>query len=119
MRELGADEDVGQELHGVGTEAGDVLVGAGLWRRRGRRRRRRWMRRRVLGAEGGDAILDVLGHLGADFEAQDQFVGEEGGEGDEEAAEAAAYVCDRDGFRQWLDGDRLVSFFSGDGGAGG
>ena len=47
----------------------------------------------VLGAEGGDAVLHIGGDLGADFEAEDQFDGEEGGEGDEEATEAAADVC--------------------------
>lgn len=52
----------------------------------------------MLGAEGRDAIFDVFRHLGADLEAQDQVVGEQRGERDEEAAEAAAYVCDRDRF---------------------
>ena len=84
MRQLAAGEEVGEELHGVGAQACDVLVPA----RRGGG---------ALGAEGGDAVLDVLGHLGADLEAEDQFGGEEGGEGDEEAAEAAADVGDCDG----------------------
>lgn len=64
----------------------------------------------MLGAEGRDAIFDVFRHLGADLEAQDQVVGEQRGERDEEAAEAAANVCDRDGFD-----DRAGSVRGGDG----
>ncbi len=56
----------------------------------------------MLGAESGDAILDVLGDLGADLEPEDQFGGQEGREGDEETAEAAADVGDGDGLRQAL-----------------
>lgn len=86
-RQLGAGEEVGQELHRVGAQARDVLIAA---IRRGRGG--------VLGAQGRDAIFHVLGDLRADLEAEDQFVGQSGREGDEEAAEAAAYVGDCDGF---------------------
>lgn len=57
LGELGFAEEVGQEFHRVGSDAGDVLVeirggGGG-----------------VLGSEGADAVLDEFGDLGADFEA--------------------------------------------------
>ncbi len=56
----------------------------------------------MLGAESGDAILDVLGDLGADLEPEHQLGGQEGREGDEEAAEAAADVGDGNGLGQAL-----------------
>lgn len=66
----------------------------------------------LLGAEGRDAIFDVFGHLGADLEAEDQVVGQQRGERDEETAEAAAYVCDRDGFGHCgVFSQRVVLFF--------
>lgn len=69
-------EKVGEELHGVGADDRDIVVGG-----------------RVGDAEGGDAIRDIVGDLDADLEAEDADVGVEGGELDEEAAEAAADVC--------------------------
>ena len=53
LGELMFDEEVGKEFHGVGAEAGDVLVqggGGGM-----------------LVAKGLDAVLHELGDLGADF----------------------------------------------------
>lgn len=50
--ELAAAEEVGEEFHGVGAEAGDVLVEGCVG---------------VLVAEGLDAVLDKGGDLGADF----------------------------------------------------
>ena len=38
--------------------------------------------------------MDVFSDLGADFETEDEGGREEGGESDEETAEAAADVCD-------------------------
>lgn len=68
--ELRFGEEVGEEFHGVGADAGDVLVG---WC---------WCRARVLlllpvgdglllllGSEGFDLVLDELGDGGADFHA--------------------------------------------------
>ena len=37
--------------------------------------------------------MDVFGDLGANFEAEEEGGGEEGGKGDEETAETAADVC--------------------------
>ena len=55
LGKLGLVEEVREEFHGVGAQAGDVLVeGAGG---------------RVLGSEGGNAVLDVGCDLEADFEA--------------------------------------------------
>ena len=53
--ELGFVEEVREEFHSVGAQAGDVLVEGA--------------RGRVLGAEGGDAVLDVGCDLEAYFEA--------------------------------------------------
>ena len=52
---LATGEVIGEEFHRVGAESGDVLVGAWqpkLW----------WGR--ILGAEGGDAVCDVVEDLG-------------------------------------------------------
>ena len=50
-RELGTGEVIGEELHGIGAEGGDVLISFG----------------RALGTEGGDAVCDVVEDLGAEF----------------------------------------------------
>ena len=67
VRELPAGEVVGEELHRVGAEGGDVLVGAGAgagaWRGVG------GGGRGVLRAEGRDARVYVVEDLGAEFHA--------------------------------------------------
>lgn len=66
--EGGAGEEVGEEFHGVGAEGGDVVVcrWGGVRGRGVGGGGRGWS---VLGAEGVDAVGDVGGYLGADFEA--------------------------------------------------
>lgn len=76
-----AGEEVGEELHGVGAEGGDVAVGGGwgvgCWGGG------RWGGgagggggwEEVLLAEGGDAAGYVVEDLGADFEAWEWGLG--------------------------------------------
>lgn len=64
----------------------------------------------VLATQGEDSIVHVGCHLCADFHAEDQFVWEEWGKGDEEATEAAADVCDSDGFGE---GSQCAFLYSG------
>ena len=69
----------------------------------------------MLRPQRRDAIFHVLGHLGADLEPEDQFVGQERGERDEETAEAAADVGVGHLVCQRRDG---VTFDGGGGGLG-
>ena len=85
LAELGSVEEVGEEFHGVGADAGDVLVesgrsagGGGGW---------------VLGAERLGFFPHVLCYGGADFEAEDEGLGHLWGEGEKQTTEAAANVC--------------------------
>lgn len=89
LAERSAGEEVGQEFHRVGADTGDVAVvvlsAAGV---RGRLRAQRF-----------DLGVHVFRDGGADFEAEDEGLRVFGGEGEEEAAEAAADVCDFDSLR--------------------
>lgn len=58
--ELATAEEIGEEFHGVGAYAGDVLIERGMG---------------CLCAEGADAVLDKAGNLVADFEAWSRSVG--------------------------------------------
>ena len=102
MGELGFGEEVGEEFHRVGAQARYVVVamrsaaGAGVGAGAGA----------GVGGGGGGVGLGVGGatqgfdfflhefcYGGADFEAEEEGVGHFWGEGEEEAAEAAADVC--------------------------
>lgn len=65
---------IGEKLHGVGANHGDILISAGG------------------DTEGGDAIMDILGDLDADFKPKDEFVWKLRGKGDEETTESTADV---------------------------
>lgn len=100
LLQLGLGEEVGQEFHRVGAEAGEVLV---------------CVCGGVLGAEGFDFLLHEFRDGAADFETQDLSAGEVGGEREEEASEPAAYVCDGD-FLVWGGGGVVRGPVHGGGG---
>lgn len=71
---------VGEELHGVGANDGDVLKGGGV-------------AGCVRNAQGLDAILNILRDLNSNFEAEHESIGEEGCEGDQETTKSTADIC--------------------------
>lgn len=94
--ELLLAEKIGEEFHRVGAYAGDVLIvcfscsfASAFFTRNSSG---------MLCAQGARFVLDEFGHGGANFHAEDESVGKFACEGETEAAEAAANVCDGDLF---------------------
>jgi hypothetical protein len=69
-------EKVGEELHGIGADDGNVVV----------------MMSRVCDAQGGDAVNDILGDLDADLKPEDMLVGKARCKLNEETAKTTANV---------------------------